>query len=106
MKLDSDPIVREVGDRIDPLNGERLRMIGILGNNWKRIKDEQMIKLETIIGTNHCTIIEVTCPYEISKVCLQQQEEEKVAKYKKLIQVKYPLLLEIWALYQRERTIN
>ena len=43
MKLDSDPIVREVGDRIDPLNGERLRMIGILGNNWKRIKDEQMI---------------------------------------------------------------
>ena len=41
MKLDEDPIAREVRDRINPLNGERLQRIGITGNKWLRIKEEQ-----------------------------------------------------------------
>ena len=49
MKLDSDPIAREIGDRIDPLNGERLERLGIKGNNWKNIKDEQKCRSESII---------------------------------------------------------
>ena len=34
----------------------------------------------------HSTIVEVTCRYESSKVYLLQREEEKVAKYWKLIE--------------------
>ena len=50
MKLDDDPIAREVGNRIDPLNGERLQRIGITGNNWLRIKEEQKKQSERVIA--------------------------------------------------------
>ena len=50
MKLDDDPIAREVGDKIDPLNGKRLQRIGITGNNWLRIKEEQKKQSEIVIA--------------------------------------------------------
>ena len=49
MKLDTDLIAREVGDRTDPLNGERLQKIGLVGNNWQKIKEHQTRKSKEII---------------------------------------------------------
>ena len=50
MKLDPDPIAQEIGDRIDLLNVEQLNRLGIAGNNWKKINDEQRIKSERIVS--------------------------------------------------------
>ena len=50
MKLDDDPVAREVGDKIDPLNGKRLQRIGITGNNLLRIKEEQKKQSEIVIA--------------------------------------------------------
>lgn len=41
MKLDEDLIGREVGDRIDLLNDERFQRLGIIGNNWHKVKKDQ-----------------------------------------------------------------
>ena len=53
MKLDEDPIARQVRDRINPLNGERLQRIGITGNNWLRIKEEQKKQEERVIARHN-----------------------------------------------------
>ena len=50
MKLDDDPVAREVGDKIDPLNGKRLQRIGITDNNFLRIKEEQKKQSEIVIA--------------------------------------------------------
>ena len=49
MKKSNDPIARTVGDRIDPLNGERLERLEMINANKKKIKDEQQKKSETRI---------------------------------------------------------
>lgn len=33
----------------------------------------------------HCVVVELTCPYEISKEYLKQRKEDKVKKYKSLV---------------------
>ena len=50
MKLDPDPIAQEIGDRIHLLNVEQLNRLGIAGNNWKKINDEQRIKSERTVS--------------------------------------------------------
>ena len=50
-------------------------------------KGREIVKPDiTMVKDGHCTIIEMTCPYEASMDYLQQREEENVSKCIALIQ--------------------
>ena len=56
-----------------------------LERSWR--KGREIVRPDiTVVKDGHCHIMEITCPYEVSREYLQSQEEEKINKYKGLIQ--------------------
>ena len=53
---------------------------------WRNERELVRPDKAMVDNKKHSTIVEVTCRYESSKEYLLQREEEKVAKYRKLIE--------------------
>ena len=56
-----------------------------LERSWR--KGREIVRLDiTVAKDGHCQIMQATCPYEVSREYLQSRGEEKINKYKGLIQ--------------------